>query len=424
VPVKLIVVGNGAREHALAWKLAQSPRCGEIIVAPGNAGTGLAWRNEPVSATDVSGIVALAKREKPDLVVVGPEDPLARGMADALAAHGIPCFGPLQAGAQIEASKRWAKALMHDARVPTARAEVFTTLDTVIPALEEVRYPVVVKADGLAAGKGVMICGTRQEAEAAARDCLQGGAFGVAGQTVLVEEFLTGDEASVLALVDGETVLPLMPARDHKRVGDGDSGPNTGGMGAYAPTTLVDGGLLDHITETILKPTARAFVERGIVYRGILYAGLMLTPDGPQVIEFYCRMGDPETQVVLPLLDADLLTLFEATAHGKLASVAQSVQWHYGACVGVVLASGGYPGKYETGIPISGLDAVDTDALIFHAGTKQGKAGQILTNGGRVLTVAATAPTLQAARDRAYANAERIIFPGVHIRHDIAAREL
>jgi phosphoribosylamine--glycine ligase len=422
--LNLLVVGNGAREHTLAWKLAQSPRCGEIIVAPGNAGTALAWRNEPVSATDVPGIVALAERERVDLVVVGPEEPLARGMADALTARGILCFGAMQAGATIEASKQWAKEIMRAAHVPTARAEAFTDLDAAIPALEEVRYPVVVKADGLAAGKGVMICGTRRDAEAAVRDCLQGGLFGAAGQTVLIEEYLTGDEASVLAFVDGETVVPLLPARDHKRVGDGDTGPNTGGMGAYAPTTLIDDALFTTIMETILKPTARALAAQGITYRGILYAGLMLTANGPQVIEFNCRMGDPETQVVLPLLNADLLTLCEATAHGRLASVADTVKWHDGACVGVVLASGGYPGKYETGLPISGLDAVDADALVFHAGTTRDAAGQIVTNGGRVLTVAATAPTLQSARDRAYANAARITFPGVHSRHDIAAREL
>jgi phosphoribosylamine--glycine ligase len=422
--LKLLIVGNGAREHALAWKLAQSPRCGEIVVAPGNAGTALAWRNAPVSATDVPGIVALAERERADLVVVGPEEPLARGLADALSARGIACFGASRAGATIEASKRWAKELMRAARVPTARAEAFTALDAAIPALEEVRYPVVVKADGLAAGKGVMICATRREAETAVRDCLQGGLFGAAGQTVLIEEYLMGDEASVLAFVDGETVVPLLPARDHKRVGDGDTGPNTGGMGAYAPTTLVDDPLLHQVTETILKPTAHELAARGITYRGILYAGLMLTADGPQVIEFNCRMGDPETQVVLPLMDADLLTLCEATAHGRLASVAETVRWHSGACIGVVLASGGYPGKYETGLPITGLDSVDPDALIFHAGTQQDDLGRIVTNGGRVLTVAAVAPTIREARDRAYASAERITFPGIHYRHDIAAREL
>ncbi len=420
---RVLIVGNGAREHALAWKIAQSPRCGEIIVAPGNAGTGVAWRNAPVSATDVPGVVAIAARERADLVIVGPEEPLARGLADALTARGIAVFGPTQDGARIEASKRWAKEIMRAARVPTARAEAFTELDAAIPALEEVRYPIVVKADGLAAGKGVSICATRPEAELAVRDCF-GGAYGAAGQTVLIEEYLTGDEASVLAFVDGETVVPLLPARDHKRIGDGDTGPNTGGMGAYAPTTLADAAMQEAITRNILQPVAHAFAARGIAYRGILYAGLMLTQDGPQVIEFNCRFGDPETQVVLPLLDADLLTLCEATAHGTLASVAESVRWHAGACVGVVLASGGYPGPYATGVPIHGLDTVDADALVFHAGTARDVSGQIVTSGGRVLTVAAVAPTLRTARDRAYMDAARITFDGVQYRRDIAAHEL
>ena len=420
---RVLIVGNGAREHALAWKIAQSPHCGEVIVAPGNAGTGSAWRNAPVAATDVPGIVALAARERADLVVVGPEEPLARGLVDALAARGLPAFGPPQAGAQIEASKRWAKDLMRAAHIPTARAEAFTTLDAAIPALEEVRYPAVIKADGLAAGKGVTVCVTRPEAEAAVRECF-GGAFGMAGRTVLIEEYLTGDEVSVLAFVDGETVVPFLPARDHKRAGDGDTGPNTGGMGAYAPTALMDATRMQRITREILRPVARAIAARGIVYRGILYAGLMLTPNGPQVIEFNCRFGDPETQVLLPLLDADLLTLCEATAHGRLASVAQSVRWRAGACAGVVLASGGYPGRYTTGVPIHDLDALGADALVFHAGTACDDAGRIVTSGGRVLTVAATAPTLRAARDRAYAAAARIVFDGVQYRHDIAAREV
>jgi len=241
---------------------------------------------------------------------------------------------------------------------------------------------------------------------------------------VLIEEFLTGDEVSILALVDGETVVPLLPARDHKRIGEGDTGPNTGGMGAFAPTTLVDDALLAHIMATILRPTARALVEEDIVYRGVLYAGLILTADGPKVIEYNCRFGDPETQVILPLLDADLLALCAATATGRLADIAETVRWHPGACVGVVLASGGYPGTYPTGLPITGLDSLDTDTLVFHAGTKKGKDGSIVTSGGRILTVAAVAPTLREARDRTYANAERIYFDGVTYRRDIAAHEL
>ncbi|HEY8290838.1 MAG TPA: phosphoribosylamine--glycine ligase [Thermomicrobiales bacterium] len=418
---RVLIVGNGAREHALAWKIAQSPQCAAVIVAPGNAGTAHTFRNVTVSTTDIDGIVALAKRERIDLVVVGPEEPLARGLADALRACGIPCFGPGADGARIESSKAWAKDLLHQAGVPTARAETFSNIQRALPALEEIAYPVVVKADGLAAGKGVMICATRREAETAVRESLEGGAFGVAGQTVLIEEYLAGDEVSVLALVDGETVVPLLPARDHKRIGEGETGPNTGGMGAYAPTALVDDAMHTRIMDEILQPTARALAERGIVYRGVLYAGLILTADGPKVIEYNCRFGDPETQVILPLFDADLLTLCEATAHGQLAG--STVHWRDAACVGIVLASGGYPGAYPTGVPITGLDDRDADATIFHAGTRDDR-GQIVTSGGRVLTVVSVAPTLHDARARAYANAERIHFDGVTYRRDIAAREL
>ncbi|MGI8689555.1 MAG: phosphoribosylamine--glycine ligase [Thermomicrobiales bacterium] len=421
---RVLIVGNGAREHALAWKIAQSPNCAELIAAPGNAGTADGCRNIAIPATDIDGIVALAVTERIDLVVVGPEEPLALGLADALRARDIPSFGPNRDGGRIESSKAWTKDLLRHAGVPTARAETFSDIQHALPALEEVSYPVVIKADGLAAGKGVTICTTRGDAESAVRASLQGGAFGAAGQTVLIEEYLTGDEVSVLALVDGETVVPLLPTRDHKRIGEGDSGPNTGGMGAYAPTTLVDTTMLARITDSILRPTARALADQGIVYRGILYAGLILTADGPKVIEYNCRFGDPETQVILPLLDADLLALCAATAAGQLAGVVGTVRWHPGACVGVVLASGGYPGTYLTGLPIAGLDALDTDALIFHAGTKKSEDRHVVTSGGRVLTVAAVASTLRAARARAYANAARIHFDGATYRRDIAAREI
>jgi len=422
--MRVLVVGSGAREHALAWKLAQSLQCDDLLVAPGNAGIAAAFRTAPIAANDVPGLTDLAVAEHADLVIVGPEEPLANGLADALLARGIPVFGPIRAGAMIESSKAWAKELLAEAGVPTAHAEAFTDFDAALAALERVRYPVVVKADGLAAGKGVAVCTTRREAASAVGDCLQMGAFGKAGQIVLLEEYLAGDEVSVLALVDGETVVPLMPARDHKRVGDGDTGPNTGGMGAYAPTRLVDAALQARILADILLPTARALVRRGIHYRGVLYAGIILTTDGPKVIEYNCRMGDPETQVILPLLDADWLTLCYATATGTLAAVADAVHWHNGACVGVVLASGGYPGNYAKGIPITGLDIPDVDALVFHAGTARNDAGQTVTSGGRVLSVCAVAPTLAAARDRAYTNAKRIQFAGMQYRSDIAAREL
>ncbi len=422
--MRVLIVGGGAREHALAWKLAQSPRCGEIIVAPGNAGTGAAFRNAPVSVNDIVGLVALAETERVDLAVIGPEEPLARGLADALTERGIPAFGPGQAGATIESSKAWAKSLMQTAGVAMPRATVYTELDDALAALDEANYPIVVKADGLAAGKGVAVCATRREAASAIGAILEAGLFGKAEMRILIEDYLEGDEVSVLALVDGETVVPLLPARDHKRVGDGDTGPNTGGMGAYAPTRLMDDAMQARILAEVLQPTARALAERGIAYQGVLYAGLMLTASGPQVIEFNCRMGDPETQVILPLLNADWLTLCHATATGSLSAVADTVRWHPGACAGVVLASGGYPGAYDTGIPVNGLDAASADALVFHAGTATNDAGETVTSGGRVLTVCAAAPTLAAARDCAYAAAKRITFDGVQYRRDIAAREI
>ena len=420
---RVLIVGGGAREHALAWKIAQSSRCGAVLVAPGNAGTAATFQNVPTPATDVAGIVQVARRERADLVIVGPEDPLALGLADCLRAHDIPVFGPGADGARIESSKAWAKALLVEAGVPTARGHSVRDLETARRVLAEMPAPVVVKADGLAAGKGVTVCETRVEAERAVREAL-GGAFGAAGETVLIEEFLTGDEVSVLALVDGETIVPLLPARDHKRIGDGDIGANTGGMGAYAPTSLIDRPLLDRITETILRPTVRALTERGIPYHGVLYAGLILTGNGPMVIESNCRFGDPETQAVLPLLDADFLTLCEATARGTLASAASAIRWRSGACVGVVIASGGYPGTYRTGLPITGLDRIEPDALVFHAGTRRDGNGEIVTSGGRVFTVVAVAPTLGEACDRAYGNAERVGFAGASYRRDIAAREL
>lgn len=424
--MRVLVVGSGAREHALAWKLAQSRRCDAVIVAPGNAGTGAgaAFHNAPVAANDVPGLVALAERERVGLVVVGPEESLALGLVDALAARDVPAFGPTQAGARIESSKTWAKLLMAEAGVPTARARAYDDRDAALADLDYARYPVVVKADGLAAGKGVMVCATRREAASAIGDCLEAGRFGTAGARVLIEDCLEGEEVSVLALVDGEAVVPLLPARDHKRAHDGDTGPNTGGMGAYAPTHLVDDAMMERITREVLHPTARALAERGIAYRGVLYAGLMLTANGPRVIEFNCRMGDPETQVILPLLDADWLALCHATATGNLAAVADMVRWHPGACAGVVLASGGYPGAYATGLPVMGLDDAGADALVFHAGTATNDAGETVTSGGRVLTVCATAPTLAAARDRAYAATERITYTAKQYRRDIAAREL
>ncbi|HZR98100.1 MAG TPA: phosphoribosylamine--glycine ligase [Chloroflexota bacterium] len=451
--MKILVVGGGAREHALVWKLAQSPRRPELYCAPGNAGTAALAQNVPIGAEDVPALAAWADEHRINLTIVGPEAPLVAGLADALAARGRAVFGPTQAAAQIEASKAWAKDLMQRHGIPTARCVVAADREAARRALDGFGLPVVVKADGLAAGKGVTVAQTRAEAEAAIDACLVERAFGAAGERVLIEECLTGRELSVLAFADGQTIVPMVPACDYKRVGDGDTGPNTGGMGAYAPPAMATPALMARVQQEILGPTLAALAAEGRPYRGVLYAGLMLTADGPKVLEFNCRFGDPETQVVLPLLDSDLVEVAEAVAQGRLDEI--TVRWRDAACCGVVLAAGGYPGSYATGQPITGLDKVPTDVLVFHAGTKaappslpnaggervgvpspsslraappnnnggEPRAG-IVTAGGRVLTVAAVAPTLAAARERAYAGVQAIHFEGAHYRRDVAAREL
>jgi phosphoribosylamine--glycine ligase len=419
--VRVLVVGGGAREHALLWKLAQSPRQPRLYCAPGNAGTSALAESVPLRAEDVDGLVRWAADHEIELTVVGPEAPLAAGIADALAARGLAVFGPSRAAAAIEASKVWAKDLLVRHGIPTAHSAVAHDPDTARRHLDAFALPVVVKADGLAAGKGVTVAQTRAEAAAAIDACLVERAFGEAGAQVLIEECLEGRELSVLAFADNRTVVPMVPACDHKRVGDGDTGPNTGGMGAYAPPALATPELGARIQREILEPTLAALDAEGRPYRGVLYAGLMLTADGPKVLEFNCRFGDPETQVVLPLLDSDLLEIVEAVAHDRLAGVA--VRWAPGACCGVVLAAPGYPGPYPTGMPIAGLESVPPDALVFHAGTRLDNA-RVVAAGGRVLTVAAVGPTLADARERAYAAAARIAFDGCHYRRDIAAREL
>lgn len=416
-----MIAGSGAREHALAWKLRQSPRLSALWCAPGNAGTGAVAENLPIAVDDLDGLVAAAQRLAVDLVVVGPEAPLAAGLADRLRAAGIAVVGPSRAAARIESSKRWAKELMQQAGVPTAAAVVVDSVAAGMAALPEFGLPVVIKADGLAAGKGVVVARTRAEAEATLRQFLEAGALGEAGQTVLIEACLTGPEASVFALCDGTDFVRLPAARDHKRVGTGDQGPNTGGMGAYAPTPALDASALARIDDTILRPTLAAMAAAGAPFQGVLFAGLMLTAQGPQVIEFNARFGDPEVQTILPLLDLDLADLLWAVATGGVASVAAPVS--AGAAVGVVLASGGYPGAYDTGLPISGLDQVPDDVLVFHAGTRREPGGAVVTAGGRVLTVVGVGPNLAAARDRAYAGAAAISFPGCHYRTDIALAE-
>lgn len=421
--MRVMVVGGGAREHALLWKLAQSPRVAALLCAPGNAGTAELAENLPVRSTDVAAVVRAAEEHRVDLVVVGPEEPLARGLVDRLQEAGIRAFGPTQAAARIESSKSWAKQLMTDAGVPTARSAAARTLEEAIAALGNFSLPVVIKADGLAAGKGVVIVGNRDEAFHVLTAFLEDRALGEAAATVVIEEFLRGQEVSVLALTDGSAIVTLAPACDYKRVFDRDRGPNTGGMGAYAPVPTLDAALQATIRATILEPAVRAMADLGTPMRGVLYAGLMLTDAGPKVLEFNARFGDPETQVILPLLDADLAELLAAVAGGTLAE-APPLPAPDRAAVGVVLASGGYPAPFRTGLPIAGLEAVPDDLLVFHAGTRRDESGHVVTAGGRVMTVVGIGNDLAAAREGAYAGVAALSFEEEHHRSDIAAREV
>jgi phosphoribosylamine--glycine ligase len=421
--MRVLVVGSGAREHALLWKLAQSPRVAALLCAPGNAGTAELAENLAVRSTDIEAVVRSAQDHRVDLAVVGPEEPLARGLVDRLQEAGIRAFGPTQTAARVESSKSWAKEIMTAVGVPTAQAAVARTLEEALAALGIFSMPVVIKADGLAAGKGVVVVGNRDEAFHVLTAFLEDRALGEAAATVVIEEFLRGQEVSVLALTDGSAIVPLVPACDYKRVFDRDRGPNTGGMGAYAPPPAVDASLLESIRTTILEPTVRAMADRGTPMRGVLYAGLMLTDGGPKVLEFNVRFGDPETQVVLPLLDADLAELLAAVADGTLAEV-PPIPAPDRAAVGVVLASGGYPAPFRSGLPIEGLEAVPDDLLVFHAGTRRDDSGRVVTAGGRVLTVVGVARDLSAARERAYAGVAAVSFEEQQRRSDIAAREM
>lgn len=422
--IDVLIVGGGGREHALAWKLRQSPRCRTLLAAPGNAGIARLAECVPVSVGDIEGLVRLAVERKVGLVVVGPEAPLADGLADRLREHGIPTFGPSAAAAQIESSKAFARDLMARAGVPQPEFASFAdhaALSAYLDGLEARGITrVVVKASGLAAGKGAIVCDTMAEARAAAREMLVDGVFGSAGAEVVIEERLEGEEVSLLVLTDGEHALPLLPAQDYKRAYDGDLGPNTGGMGCYSPAPIMTPALLEEAMGTVVLPTLRGLSEAGAPFQGCLYAGLMQTAAGLKVIEFNCRFGDPETQVVLPLLDSDLLELFIEIAAGKL--LARELQWKAGCAVSVVLASGGYPGKIETGKPIHGLEAAEaTGASVFHAGTKS-RNGEVVTAGGRVLNVTGVGATFRAAIATAYAGVEQIRFEGREYRRDIAAR--
>ena len=419
---RVLVVGGGGREHALVWRLAQSSVVDAIFCAPGNPGIAALAETVPVRADDVAGLVRLAVERRVDLVVVGPEAPLALGLADRLRAAGIATVGHSRAATRLESSKAWSKQLMGRAGVPTARFAVADHLDAALTALEGFDERVVVKADGLAAGKGVVVADTREAARAAVTAFLGEGTLGEAGKTVVVEERLSGPEVSIIALTDGTAIRTLIPSRDHKRAFDGDQGPNTGGMGAVAGTTLVDDALLAEIERTILRLIVDTMREEGCPLQGVLYAGLMLTPDGPRVLEFNVRLGDPEAQVILPMLETDLGELLTAVASGSLAGAPPVVNC-LGACVGVVVASGGYPGDHVTGLPIDGLDDVPGDALVFHAGTTRTPDGVLVTAGGRVLTVVASGATAADAREHAYAARAPIRFEGAFSRSDIALTE-
>ena len=435
--MRVLIVGGGGREHALAWAIASSPRLEALFCAPGNAGTALLLgeglgQNLALRAEDVGGLVEAAVSRRIDLVVVGPEAPLAAGLVDALAARGIAAFGPKRAAAAIEASKWFAKETMRTAGVRHAQGEAFTEAGAAhahIEATFTTSRPPVIKADGLAAGKGVIVPSTLGEAHAAV-DELLGGRFGAASERVVVEEQLVGLEASAMALVDGVTVRPLPFSCDYKRALDGDAGPNTGGMGVYSPPSFLGAESMEAVTASVQAPTSAALASAGRPYQGVLYAGLIVSADEGcgagetpwKVLEFNCRFGDPETQVIVPQLRSDLLEALSACAAGRLAEV--ELEWRNEAMVGVVLASGGYPGPYETGKPIAGLDTVDPEALVFHAGTRLDDEGGVVTSGGRVLTVVGRGATLAAARAVAYANAARIEFAGRHYRTDIALREI
>ena len=417
--MRVLVVGAGGREHALAWRLARDPAVERVLAAPGNAGIAREASCLGVAADDADGLLALVERERVDLTVVGPEGPLVAGLADRLAAAGHPVFGPSGEAARLEGSKGWAKDLCERYGIPAAGSLSAATMSEALGALDEFGPPYVVKVDGLAAGKGVVITEERDEAVRALELALVQGEFGDAGSTVVVEEHLSGREVSAFALADGATALPLGFAQDFKRVDDDDAGPNTGGMGAYSPVPFVDEAIAERIRTEILERTVRALAEEGVPYRGVLYAGLMLTDEGPRVLEFNCRFGDPETQVLMPRLRSEPAELLLACARGDLGNA--EVDLRPGACVTVVLASGGYPGAYETGFVIEGLDAAEgvEGATVFHSGTAE-RQGRVVTAGGRVLSVSATGASIAEARDRAYEASARLSFEGMRHRTDIA----
>lgn len=419
--MKVLVIGSGGREHALLWRLAQSPSVTEVYAIPGNDGMTDVAHLIPVKGHE--DILDFARLMKVDLTVAGPETVLTDGLADEFAAAGLPFFGPSKAAARIEGSKGFAKDLMKKYGIPTAAYEVFTDENKAVAYLKaNKKYPIVIKADGLAAGKGVIIAQTEDEAVSTVKDMLEGHSFGGAGRSVVIEEFMEGEEASVLCFCDGTTVVPMVSSQDHKRIFDGDKGPNTGGMGAYAPAPVMTDDMMDEVKVKILRPIVATMKKEGYPFKGCLYAGLMITDEGPKVVEFNCRFGDPETEAVLPLFDGDLAQVMLDCVNGTLTK--EEVKWKKGCAVDVVLASEGYPSSHSSGEVISGLeDAKKAGCLVFHAGTTR-KNGEYVVNGGRVLNVVALAPTLAEAKAKAYEGVSKIHWQGMQYRHDIADKGL
>ncbi len=419
--MKVLVVGGGGREHTIIWKLAQSSRITKLFCAPGNGGISKLAECVPIKAVDIEKMVSFAKQENIDLVMVAPDDPLALGMVDAMEAAGIRAFGPVKAAAILEGSKAFSKDLMYKYNIPTAGYKVFTNSDEAIAYLKAGKIPVVVKADGLALGKGVIIAQTVQEAIDAVNSIMNDKVFGEAGSKVVIEEFIEGPEVSILAFTDGKTIIPMVSSQDHKRAFDHDMGPNTGGMGTFSPSPLYTAELDEYCMKNIFLPTVDAMNKEGRTFKGVIYFGLMLTKDGPKVLEYNARFGDPETQVVLPRLKTDLLEIFEAIIDERLDSI--NIEWDDNAAVCVVAASGGYPGKYQTGIEIKGIEAAQQNdqTIVFHAGTSI-KDGTFFTAGGRVLGVTAIAKSMQQAIDKAYQGIEKISFDGMHYRKDIGRK--
>jgi len=415
--LRVLIVGSGGREHAIAWKIAQSPLLSELLCAPGNPGIGELARLIPANAEDVGQIVEICKKEKPDLVVIGPEVPLAKGMTDEIKKLDIAVFGPDKKCARLEASKQFTKEFLSRHSIPTAQFKSFTDMNETLDNIGVFGWPMVIKADGLAAGKGVVLAGNEAEAKNAIEEMMSQHKFGDAGERVVIEECLLGVEASVLCFVDSSAIVPMVSAQDYKRIFDNDLGPNTGGMGTYSPNLVFTPELEQQIRSDILEPTFQGFKDDGLNFHGVLFIGLMITDEGPKVIEFNNRFGDPEAQSVLRRLDSDLLEILIAVTEDRLDE--QEIIWSKDASVTVVIASGGYPADYKKGIPITGLDKMDDGIVVFHAGTKTGDGGELLTSGGRVLGISAVGQTHDEAREKAYDNVRKIAFEGAQYRKDI-----